>query len=1008
MLQLPLTPLQFSHKQEWYVERRLLRYGGQFQETLGTPALLERLVRRPEWYGVLSAEGSGKTTLLNEIAYRLSGGEHNLIVIDLNLEMYGRIENIEQLLREIDATIRVQLNRGAYSFPRFTEMEHPMAEFEHRFEDLVRTLSIDEPVRLLLLFDDFQKLQPKVAYEFSAQLRRVHEHNYRDVTCIIAGDDDLETIQRNISPLKNIVETYTLADFKLAEVVDFLERSVEMGGPSFTESGRKAFWEYTRGYPALCWRLLNFFQHSHYPVDEEKVAAASQRLIATGQVNWLQSAFTYLQQEVHGAFTRKSVLYVLNQLLDGEEVPLTQSGTNILIQKGILRPDNEHVAWRNLVTEQFFRARREEMVTLSHYEPPPGRTLLATGTIHVSLVLNLRHFVEDKDRFDRLRGSSSYELALDALAEHVRKNQSSDNGGLFHLDEREEHLLNIAADLNIFRYASAKAAFSPIYKLLQAKQEQSCFPSSTLPQRLPEGEDPDAFIKALKAEWKRWHRKSIQFTPDGLVHIRLEQDFEESSLLEVLVSVLGLERDPAMQEETVAELKKHLEEEDFIHAQDTIRQLVSARSLQDFRERLDRSLQWEIAMALIEMGIADLFAEVSGGHSFPNQQLPGLVFVKKGVRENGRQKQKEDPVYPLHDRYVTYMFTKLCDCTEQPASAGDQCNNYSHNIITWSTLQDESNGDSKRYGSEISSLLEGVVVNTPQNGNSRQNQGARFPETKEREIEKVLQLDLSSWEAELCLVSQDNAIIYYHLWNPLGANVAGSEDGRKLCRKCDCWLSERIQCIHFSNRPNVFYDDYWRCINRGFEYLVNLRLLARLVATTATDDLSRLADFIDDENNPDRQTVQKLRERVATNTRLLARLRDVTTPLFIARADYATRKFDYFIKISGIKETIHNAEEDIQAINTFLQHYDEMAAQHRGEQLSRLFSIIAVILSLLAIPSFLVDLEDSMFGSKVLATHPLNVGFLQTSLLQVTQVAGFLFAVSLAGLAIYFSRRAKK
>jgi ABC-type multidrug transport system fused ATPase/permease subunit len=149
-------------------------------------------------------------------------------------------------------------------------------------------------------------------------------------------------------------------------------------------------------------------------------------------------------------------------------------------------------------------------------------------------------------------------------------------------------------------------------------------------------------------------------------------------------------------------------------------------------------------------------------------------------------------------------------------------------------------------------------------------------------------------------------------------------------------------------------------------------MLARLVASTTTKDLALIAGLnnrASDEPQTIMQDVTLLRSRVATNTRLVAHLRDITTPLFVARADYATRKFDSFIKLSGVQLTLDNAEADLRAVNLFLQHHDASLTQSlsKDEQrqtdiVSLLFSAFGVALALITVPSFLVDLETSRLG----------------------------------------------
>ena len=570
--------------------------------------------------------------------------------------------------------------------------------------------------------------------------------------------------------------------------------------------------------------------------------------------------------------------------------------------------------------------------------------LEATGTIHVSLVLNFRHFVDRKQKkdFDRLRGSPDYQQTLDALAEHVieiidkrKRDQIQEHYPFFLQETQEQELQDIAVDINIFRHQTAKVAFTPVY-WLNEREGNEFKASSTLEDRLPTRRHSTLkdFENKLREEWGKWERKGIQLTRDGIVHIRLEQVIKEPApLLNVLEMVVGLQEDPAKDKQAI---------HDFLDADN----LDVARDHFDrlqFREQLDRSIQWEIAMSLIELFIEKSFEKKGDTFSFPNLDsnvgFSELRLYKGGTRAQGKyehtnsnNRKIEDPIYPLHDRYVTYVFKELRD--------GDR-------VVTWADLNPEPKIQNIEYGTEITCLLEGVMIKE-----EGENKVKRFPELKEREIYQGLKVELSSWEAELCLLSQDNAVIYYY-FNPQ---------------------------IHFSNRPNVRYDDYWGCIMRGLEYILGLRLLALMVANNSTEDLDLLADLMskpDTKHNRARREskkIEELRQRVATNTRLIGHLRDATSPLFIASANYATRKFNRFIKISGLKHTIGNAENDIRAINDFLRHHDTSTEQKSDRRRNLRFTLVAIFLSFFELLSFLVawfnlgDQEKSDFKKSVLST----------------------------------------
>jgi hypothetical protein len=219
---------------------------------------------------------------------------------------------------------------------------------------------------------------------------------------------------------------------------------------------------------------------------------------------------------------------------------------------------------------------------------------------------------------------------------------------------------------------------------------------------------------------------------------------------------------------------------------------------------------------------------------------------------------------------------------------------------------------------------------------------------------------MSTWKGELCLLTMDNAFIYFRSVDVPRTDVPKTSS--RTCSQCAQPEVERIGKIYFAER-SVAYEDYWRCIIRGIEYILDLRLLAQLIAVETTRYVARLAEKIAD-NRIQGSQVGRLRKQITSMTRLLSHLRDASIPRFIAPADYAARKFDYLIEISGIQRSIEHAGSNIQEANALLQHYESMLAQQQATRSSIIFSVIAAALSLLVIPSYLIDWHQ--FGQDVL------------------------------------------
>ena len=256
-----------------------------------------------------------------------------------------------------------------------------------------------------------------------------------------------------------------------------------------------------------------------------------------------------------------------------------------------------------------------------------------------------------------------------------------------------------------------------------------------------------------------------------------------------------------------------------------------------------------------------------------------------------------------------------------------------------------------------------------------------FPILKPTEVSNFLRKDLSSWENELFVTSLDNALFVYQIKQKLRAdsNSGGSAMLHDYCQFCGDYEVRLIKDLYFPQRKSVDYEDYWQCLTLGLQYVVELRWGASWVAQRTTEDLNTMADLIGQANDDirGRNLVKGLTERLALSTRLLAHLRDAAIPNYMAGADYAARKYEDFIEVSGLRGTIANAEKNITAINDFIHHYEQQESlalqrreqqmnQEKGEQerraaeeyndrFNRITLIIALIAILGVVPSFWVD-----------------------------------------------------
>lgn len=400
-------------------------------------------------------------------------------------------------------------------------------------------------------------------------------------------------------------------------------------------------------------------------------------------------------------------------------------------------------------------------------------------------------------------------------------------------------------------------------------------------------------------------------------------------------------------------------------------------------------MQWEIALAVLDAFFRQISDQVAdqptNTHEIPRSgqlSAAAIDIPLLGIRWNGLERRtgEEGSLYPKRDRYVVFMLRKLCNCR-----AGGLRPPEEQRLITLeedlsSLFRDspETWGETEvSYGREIACLLEGVMIKEPnttvtheagENGSEQDftPDTGRFPLLKSREIHHMLCKDLASWQNELFVASLDNAIIIYQSVQKLPLSPAQQQPNEKadlVCLVCRGWEKDTIEHLYFPQRT-VAYEDYWQCVALGLQYVIELRWATQWVAHRITMDLAALANVMgQDVARRDAENIEALTHNLALTTRLLSHLRDASDPMTISSTDYAARKYEHVIEVSGLRGKIANAEKNSEAINAFLINHSDQLLQKRAVDLGRVVSIAGGIFTLLALfitlPSMWVDFEGN-------------------------------------------------
>ncbi|MCP4675065.1 MAG: hypothetical protein GY854_06090, partial [Deltaproteobacteria bacterium] len=438
--------------------------------------------------------------------------------------------------------------------------------------------------------------------------------------------------------------------------------------------------------------------------------------------------------------------------------------------------------------------------------------------------------------FDTCRGNQQW-------INNLRKLRKDFPPGAFALWSEQENLTNVGHDLNLFRQQIVEQSFMPIY---EAGVKDVNLDLDGLLSRFGDRLNPNVYPVAketLEEEWRRWDSVRLQLTRDGAVHVTLVRELTTPyPLMKLLDELLGLEREL------------------------------------NGGELLELSVQWELALAATQA-----FLRQVAGERFP--EIPALLGLKW---EGFSQIKETGSIYPLRDRYVTYLLRKICNCHSDKARSNDERRQISivdlEPLQNVATLGDDAQREAYSYGCEIASLLEGVMIRS-----SAVPAIGRFPALKLREIQQLLADDLSSWRNELFVASLDSAILLYQATNKVpvpGSDSAGLPvtHADEVCRGCGDGELRTVRELHFPQRL-VPYEDYWKCLALGLQYIIELRWGAQWIARSTTKDLGDLADLMEGtiEDRPPKK-VKQLVQNLALTTRLLSHLRDASIPLSIAGA----------------------------------------------------------------------------------------------------------------------------
>ncbi|MCA9951544.1 MAG: ATP-binding protein [Anaerolineales bacterium] len=902
---------------------------------------------------IYGGPGSGSTTLLKFWTDQLHASNGRLPLGPYNMSLHAGQSNPELVWRDLAHQIIASLALAQDSPQTITHHWDPDLTTTAVLElvgDHLQTVAQNGIERMILLLDDFDDVHPRVAVNLANQLRALFDTHKQYFSFVLMAESDLEmlrTTRHVYSPLEGVSLSLQLLDLNEAET-NIHARDFYQGPGNLTATDLEELWVWTRGYPALINKFLDTLatgrkERLDFSIQEAKDICQDNY----AQVEPLRTAVREIDElanlNVHGL----NPAQLIHGLLRGELPSSTDDrGERMLLAMGILGWRGTEVpTWRNEFVRTFWSQHPAGERHLLQWIKRPSwyqqSELSAQGKIYVNLFLDLEFFLR-KGNFNRKRGTTDWVDALCTLPEVLKPT------GPFELWKEQKRLINIGSDLNIFRTNTIKKSFMPIYSAqtrdFETRLQAVC---ERLLNRLDNGMNAENRKRAgevLQEEWRRWQQVRLQLTRDGAIHITLEREINDPlPLMQIMRELLGLEKE--LEGSQIAEL----------------------------------SVQWELALIAVIVFFEQICAQ--------DGSVPQLDV--QWHQMNPKDLPTPQDIYPLRDRYVIYMLQKVCNCRFQglrPLRERRIINMedlddllHQNQIIRDAPDSDQNIGKLQsafNYARELSTLLEGVMIGRVNKDNPEERTGD-FPPLTLHEIKDFLESDLSSWRNEYAGTTLDNALFVFQTQrkllddgrfarpsatkttNATKHDNAGESSLDDWCRVCEQWEHRDIEDIYFPQRT-VAYADYWYCLSIGLTYVIELRWSAQWIAWHTTDWLDRLAGYREKFGIglPDKE-FEELVDAVALTTRLLAHLRDATTPMFMAGADYAVRKYQHLVETSNLAQAIKNSEENIAALNTYLNYVEQQQMQQTSENNAKVVGCVGGLLAILtlcvALPSMWID-----------------------------------------------------
>lgn len=339
------------------------------------------------------------------------------------------------------------------------------------------------------------------------------------------------------------------------------------------------------------------------------------------------------------------------------------------------------------------------------------------------------------------------------------------------------------------------------------------------------------------------------------------------------------------------------------------RTLLALQGAIPYQTAGNRMTQWQVAMEIVAA-----FTHACGGE-FVIEHAKNGRFRRPTTRIQLNKNYDTEPYVPLHDRHITFLFNQFT-CNGTPVTADELRQSFAPQLF--GLLQNNLMAENGRY---------------------------TYPTFTPQTVQTLFHHDHANWHHELCLLTAETSLIYA----PAIPHATPYFDGSHLIDQ------------------SLGYDHYWQAIARGIEFVATLKSEVQMIERLNTSQLERVPDLtakVADGNlsRTDTKAILNMAQNIGRLFHMLPHMRDVLVPSSVFRTTHATQIFHHAMTLLGIHDIERHIETNVSELNAFIAYYNGMQLQYDAQKTNRtvltltiVFSILTLLFSLIAIPSFFQD-----------------------------------------------------